>query len=371
MQAAKERHQRIRDYFQQNNFAVNDIFPDINNLDLTEDEIGQISLGAIVTIMAYRLTKYANIGPVDDLGSPNRLSPYLKIVRKRAPGIFELFAKAGRDPDIIEAYINENLECLVIPHYPLRLDDLCSKAGPNINASSLFHNPEIRRLEMLKKIGQQVIIGKLPFDILILEEAFPEIKEELKYLATLIEPNSKYAQYCQIKQIFRQAEEASKKNKGPDGQNFRQTLESLRNKTLNNFLAGTSKYNAQGSIHVAKTALILAEKNGNKNITSNDIESFKFNTNDYIEHTWSFILINILAGMSIGSILGLLVGGIFSGVFAIPAGLFIGIALCSALGGAASLACVILNHPITEMAKTLPAVKSCDLSANSLNLKSF
>lgn len=107
---------------------------------------------------------------------------------------------ACRDPDIIKAGTTEDSELPLIPHYKLRWSDLCYKAGLTSGNSYLFNmsTTNISSIE-IENIGKQVINGSLPFDILILEEAFPEIQKELNYLATLINPNSESAQYCQIK----------------------------------------------------------------------------------------------------------------------------------------------------------------------------
>lgn len=139
--------------------------------------------------------------------------------------------------------------------------------------------------------------------------------------------------------------------------------------TLNNFLAGTSKYNAEGSLHIVKQALCLAEKVGSQIINQQDITSFKRNTKDYIQHTWSCILAHLLGGMLLGIVPGLIVGGILSGIFAIPAGIFIGIALSSAIVGAASLTYTMLGieHPINRMAKTLSASLPFDSEKKALS----
>lgn len=377
MHDAKERYKRIRKYFSQRVSEINQLFPDIttefenipNDNENKIARINQITLGAIVAVLAYGQTVHANIHPVNILGQHNLLSPYLKDIKRPAPK-FDILMSACRDPDIIKAGTTEDSELLLIPHYKLRWNDLCYKAGLISGNSYLFNisTKNISSIE-IENIGKQVINGSLPFDILILEEAFPEIQKELSYLATLINPNSESAQYCQIKRIFHQAKKASKNNQTSNGENFRQSLESLRMMTLNNFLAGTFKYNAEGSLHIEKQALCLAEKVGSLIINQQDITSFKRNTKDYIQHTWSCILAHLLGGMLLGIVPGFIVGGILSGIFAIPAGIFIGIALSSAIIGAASLTYTMLGieHPIKRMAKTLSASLPLDSEKKALS----
>ncbi|PJD90085.1 MAG: hypothetical protein CK426_09055, partial [Legionella sp.] len=121
---------------------------------------------------------------------------------------------------------------------------------------------------------------------------------------------------------------------------------------------------AEGSIHVANSALKLAQKVGKQEVTEDDVNSFKRATEGYQQDSWSVILVSILAGIAFGMLAGLLVGGILSSALAIPAILFVGMAVGGLTGGVTGLASAMWGkwHPIDVMEATVSIPLEPELS---------
>lgn len=262
-----------------------DLIDELGTKDTPENrkQVNIIAIGALITALAYDRRKYG-VGDWNSISKDPASEFYNMPQYPRTWS--ELYLACDMDA-ILKEYDQEKDQRF---HF-------ISKENP------LF-------LNMIMKIGSQIMQGKLPFEPKQLNASFPQLNPwiaELDYQINYFEQHQLH-----IAKTFDAAISSLPKDEflNQDKKKFKTALITLKENTLSSFKNQDKLFNFDNCMIIANSAKNLTAKVALDTVSQNDINDFNKQTRPFLTSKWFVAVLAALIGAVVGMGAGLLVGGI-------------------------------------------------------------